>query len=1035
MRKKAKLLAWIWLLLVASISISYQTKAASDLESTLIVNQCDWMDTANVHHSIEDQILTIKWDEIQWDSVDISIFDDERWYVPLGTVNMTDREFRYQIQARGEHRFLLSNGCNDYYYTVNFDIHQAYPQELIDATHWAEANGVIPDNPNINSHYLYGSLNNIELADIMNKYAENVLNKTPDTSKSCSFDDFNELTNNQKNIVRKSCQLWLMPWDKTSTSFNPYEEVNRAVFGTVFSRALWWEQYEGGEPYYSGHLNALKAAGIMNQIDNPEDRLEIKWYVLLMLMRVSASASTLTNNITETVEFSTNNVNEQIVFSWNYTADEDFILRWFEFTELNKIWFISWDTMNFSTYVDWEEVGHLWFNMGCDRNYSDFLTCNWEYYFSVSIWWQTLSINKWDTINIQIVAELDWWYSSDNIYLYNMKLKDTNYNTISMNLAPIKIVNTTNYSEEMVEAYNRAYENWLTTEPNIEGVNMFWELSKMELAKIMVNYAKNVLNQTPDTSKACNFTDIDSIKWELYDYIIESCQLSLMWQGTTTFRPNDIITQAEFGTYLSRALWWDEFEWWTPYYSGHLNALKAAGIMNQIDNPEKTVMLKWYVLLMLMRAAPNYGEINCEDPIVQLACAAQSDECPVACRTNKCDVNWDWQIGIGDQVRYTNNCVGYSTIVPWKEKCDVNWDWQIGIGDQVALGNCITWTGSNSWNNEWNNNSTETNKCDVNWDWQIGIGDQVRYTNNCVGYSTIVPWKEKCDVNWDWQIGIGDQVALGNCITWTGSNSWNSGWNSNSQNSTTKKEEPKSQWYSWGGGWWRSSTTKASRWNSTTKTDNNKKTSTENARTTATSTNVKWNTITSTDKRPIDYMVPTINKVEYNEWNSSEVLENWFTRERNNAYGFAYANWITTAKNIEKANLSWPMTRAAMAKMLSNYAINVLGKEPDTSKTPHFWDISKEVDKQYDNWITLAYQLWIMWVWAKNFRPYDPVTRGEFVTVLSRMLYDTPDWTWKSKYYEPHMAKLYNEWIISKTDPSKTEKRWNVMTMLMRSAK
>ena len=336
---------------------------------------------------------------------------------------------------------------------------------------------------------------------------------------------------------------------------------------------------------------------------------------------------------------------------------------------------------------------------------------------------------------------------------------------------------------------------------------------------------------------------------------------------------------------------------------------------------------------------------------------------------------------------------------------------------------------------QFNNTSTGTNKCDVNWDWQIGIGDQVRYTNNCVGYTTIVPWKEKCDVNWDWQIGVGDQVALGNCITWTGSNSWNSGWNSNSQNSTTKKEEPKSQWYSWGG-WWRSSSTKVSKWNSTTKADNNKKTSTENGRTTTTPTNAKWNTnITTNKKQPIDYMVPTINKVKHNEWNSSEVLENWFTRERNNAYGFAYANWITTIKNIEKANLNWAITRAAMAKMLSNYAINVLGKEPDTSKAPHFWDISKETDKQYDNWITLAYQLWIMWVWTKNFRPYDPVTRKEFVTVLSRMLYNTTDWASKTNYYEPHMAKLYDEWIITKTNPATIEKRWNVMTMLMRSAK
>jgi hypothetical protein len=124
-----------------------------------------------------------------------------------------------------------------------------------------------------------------------------------------------------------------------------------------------------------------------------------------------------------------------------------------------------------------------------------------------------------------------------------------------------------------------------------------------------------------------------------------------------------------------------------------------------------------------------------------------------------------------------------------------------------------------------------------------------------------------------------------------------------------------------------------------------------------------------------------------------------------------------------------------MAKMLSNYAINVLGKEPDKSKTPHFWDISKETDKQYDNWITLAYQLWIMWVWTKNFRPYDSVTRKEFATILSRMLYNTEDWTWKTKYYEPHIAKLYDRWIISKTNPEIIEKRGNVMTMLMRSAK
>jgi hypothetical protein len=50
-------------------------------------------------------------------------------------------------------------------------------------------------------------------------------------------------------------------------------------------------------------------------------------------------------------------------------------------------------------------------------------------------------------------------------------------------------------------------------------------------------------------------------------------------------------------------------------------------------------------------------------------------------------------------------------------------------------------------------------------------------------------------------------------------------------------------------------------------------------------------------------------------------------------------------------------------------------------------------------------------------------------------LYKTDEWKYKStwKYYIPHVAKLYNEWIINKTDPKIKEKRWYVMTMLMRT--
>jgi len=164
-----------------------------------------------------------------------------------------------------------------------------------------------------------------------------------------------------------------------------------------------------------------------------------------------------------------------------------------------------------------------------------------------------------------------------------------------------------------------------------------------------------------------------------------------------------------------------------------------------------------------------------------------------------------------------------------------------------------------------------------------------------------------------------------------------------------------------------------------------------------------------------------------------------FTPEFQQAYKFAHENGITTKDTIQSAQMNGKLTRIAMAKMLSQYAINVLWQTPDTSKTVKFKDVSNKKDADYDNWVTLAYQLWIMWQnmpWNK-FRPNDEVSRAEFATALSRLLYQTTDGEYKStkEYYIPHMAKLYNEWIISNTDPSMAERRWYVMIMLMRSAK
>ena len=129
------------------------------------------------------------------------------------------------------------------------------------------------------------------------------------------------------------------------------------------------------------------------------------------------------------------------------------------------------------------------------------------------------------------------------------------------------------------------------------------------------------------------------------------------------------------------------------------------------------------------------------------------------------------------------------------------------------------------------------------------------------------------------------------------------------------------------------------------------------------------------------------NKNENKDNTENKVYNNWFSDEFNEAYEFAFKNWITTMDDISKADMNGGLTRIAMGKMLSQYAINILGKTPDTSKTPNFKDVPAQLDADYNNWVTLAYQLGIMGVGIDKFRPYDWVTRAEFGTALSRMLY------------------------------------------------
>ncbi len=153
---------------------------------------------------------------------------------------------------------------------------------------------------------------------------------------------------------------------------------------------------------------------------------------------------------------------------------------------------------------------------------------------------------------------------------------------------------------ELENAYEYAHTIGITTMETIEDANMNGKLIRSHMAKMMVNYAEDVLGKTPDTTKECEFTDTDNQSEEMKWYILEACQLGLMGVDIDEFHPSDEVTRAQFGTVLSRALWGDLYNTWDVYYLNHLNALKTNNIISVTTPDMKEI--RWYVMIMLMRA-------------------------------------------------------------------------------------------------------------------------------------------------------------------------------------------------------------------------------------------------------------------------------------------------------------------------------------------------------------------------------------------------------------------------------------------------
>ena len=165
-----------------------------------------------------------------------------------------------------------------------------------------------------------------------------------------------------------------------------------------------------------------------------------------------------------------------------------------------------------------------------------------------------------------------------------------------------------------------------------------------------------------------------------------------------------------------------------------------------------------------------------------------------------------------------------------------------------------------------------------------------------------------------------------------------------------------------------------------------------------------------------------------------------FASEQNDAYLWACQHNITTMRTIHDARLDQPLTRAELAKIMSVYAMKEYHLKPLITGAVSYKDVNADLGDLAD-YIQLAYQLQIMGINADGtpiqaFEPHKLVSRAEFATVLSRVIWGNKHNISGDDRYSAHLQALKKYEIITSDVPANWwELRGRALLMLHRTAK
>ena len=170
------------------------------------------------------------------------------------------------------------------------------------------------------------------------------------------------------------------------------------------------------------------------------------------------------------------------------------------------------------------------------------------------------------------------------------------------------------------------------------------------------------------------------------------------------------------------------------------------------------------------------------------------------------------------------------------------------------------------------------------------------------------------------------------------------------------------------------------------------------------------------------------------------IQDSQFASEQNDAYLWACQHNITTIRTIQEVRLDQPLTRAELAKIMSVYAMKEYHLKPLRAGAVNYKDVNADLGDLAD-YIQLAYQLQIMGINADGtpiqaFEPHKLVSRAEFATVLSRVIWGNKHNISGDDRYSAHLQALKKYGII-KSDilANWWELRGRALLMLHRTVK